>query len=78
MIIFIGTPDAGAVPLATATGPQRAGYGVANEMIDRPAVTKRTLDGPPLRSLPPDTVKAPFAAPTRRLMPVTVICLELL
>ena len=34
-------PDPGTVPVPAATGPERAGLGVADHMVDRPAVAER-------------------------------------
>src|SRR6185436_3348874 len=39
-------PDTGAVPFAAAARPKRAGVGISNHVIDRPAVAVRTPNGP--------------------------------
>ena len=39
-------PDAGAVPVAAARGPQRSGRRVADDVVDRPAVAERPADAP--------------------------------
>ncbi len=39
-------PDTRAMPFAAAAGPNRASAGVADDVIDRPAATIRTANGP--------------------------------
>src|SRR5262249_24585049 len=60
-------PNTCAVPFAAASRPKGGGLRISNDMIDRPSVTVRTLNGQPLRSLPPQIQKPPLALPPRKV-----------
>ena len=58
-------PDARAMPVAAAAGPKRAGLGIADHVIDRPAVAVGPSNGPAAAVAAAGNQKAPLVVPTR-------------